>query len=41
MDVLSKCTIVKTIEWVGPGYRQKNSVAGGSRKSKNNTQKDP
>jgi len=22
MDVPSECTIVKTIEWVGPAYRQ-------------------
>ena len=31
------CTIVKTIEQVGPAYRQRNSVASSSRQSKNNT----
>jgi len=39
MDVPSVCTIVKAIEWVGRAYRQRNSVAGSSRQSRNNTQK--
>jgi hypothetical protein len=30
VDVPSKCTIVKTIEWVEPAYRQRNDVADGS-----------
>jgi hypothetical protein len=41
MNVPSVYTIVKTIEWVGPAYEQRNSVASGSRQSRNNTQKDP
>jgi hypothetical protein len=40
MDVPSVCTIVKTIEWVGPACGQRNSVASSSRQSRNNTQKD-
>jgi hypothetical protein len=31
MNVPSVCTIVKTIEWVGPAYGQRNSVVGSSR----------
>jgi hypothetical protein len=34
------CTIVKTIEYVGLEYGQRNSVTGGSRQSRGNTQKD-
>jgi hypothetical protein len=41
MDVPSECTIVKTIEWVGPAYGQRKDVASGSGKSRDNTQKRP
>ena len=34
VDVPSKCTIVKTTEWVRPAYRQRNGVADDSRQSK-------
>jgi hypothetical protein len=30
IDVPSRCTIVKTIEWVGPTYGQRKDVVGGS-----------
>jgi hypothetical protein len=40
MDVPSVCTIVKTIEWVGPAYGQRKDVVGDSRQSRDNTQKD-
>jgi hypothetical protein len=40
MGVPSVCTIVKTIALVGLAYRQRNGVAGGSRQSRDDTQKD-
>jgi hypothetical protein len=40
MDVPSEYTIVKTIEQVGPAYRQRRDAVSSSWQSKDNNQKE-